>query len=213
MIAHLHKPLFIVLEGLDGAGKTTTARALADAIGAQYMTTPAPDVRAVHAAVLDSLGESQEACHLFYLATVFAAARRVETTLARGTSVVMDRYFLSTQVYAEFRGSCFDLNKLGVQLFPAALTVFLDIPAPVRRERLAGRHCTPADRATLTTGANAGLRKLYLRKSKLAVAGRFVRLTNADASVEETVRRVMLEIERQSAPAPGFVGANMEALA
>lgn len=39
------RPLFIAFEGLDGSGKTTCARQLATRIGAQYLTTPSPEVR------------------------------------------------------------------------------------------------------------------------------------------------------------------------
>jgi dTMP kinase len=204
-------PLFIVFEGLDGAGKTTCAHALAKAIGAQYMTTPSPEVRAVQPVVLDSLADSHEARQLFYLATVFAAARQVRATLAAGSSVVMDRYFLSTQVYAEVRGSRLDLDGLGDQLLPAALTVYLDVPLPVRRARLLARGCTAADRETLTAVANARLRSLYLQKSTLAVAGRFLLLANAAGSADELVESVMREIGWPGNPAPGCDGANREA--
>jgi dTMP kinase len=206
-----NEPLFVVFEGLDGAGKTTCARALAKAIGAQYMTTPPPEVRAVLTKVLDSLGDSQEARQLFYLATVFAAANQVRAALAAGTSVVMDRYFLSTQIYAEMRGSRLDLDGLGEQLLAADLTVYLDVPMPVRRARLFARHCTPADRETLTPDINAGLRSRYLQKSALAVAGKFVRLANAAGSADELVERVIREIAKSRSPAPGCAGANREA--
>lgn len=195
------KAVLIVFEGLDGAGKTTCARALAKAIGAQYMTTPTPEVRNVQAVVLNSLGDCQEARQLFYLATVFGASGRVREALAHGISVVMDRYFLSTQVYAELRGSGLDLDKLGDRLVPAALTVYLDASLPVRRARLASRDCSPADRETLTLKANSQLRTLYLQKAALPVAGRFIHLINDTESSEEIIVSVMREIaiERESA--------------
>jgi thymidylate kinase len=120
----------------------------------------------------------------------------------------MDRYFLSTQVYAEIRGSRLDLDRLGDQLLPADLTVYLDVPVPVRRARLFARHCTPADRETLTPGTDAGLRSLYLEKSTLAVAGRFARLVNAAGSADDLVERVLREIAWTRNPAPGCAGAN-----
>lgn len=185
-----------MLEGLDGAGKTTCARALADAMGACYMTTPCPEVRTVQGVVLDGLKESQEARQLFYLSTVFAAAKEVEAALAKGKSVVMDRYFLSTQVYAETRGSCLHLDGLSGFLLPATMTVYLDVPLPVRRKRLLERINNLADHETLERSTDEKLRNLYIQKSNLDVAGSFVSLSNAKGSPQDFVGQVLSEIDR-----------------
>lgn len=192
--------MLIVLEGLDGAGKTTCAKALAAAMDAQYMTTPAPALRSIQPAILDSLGACQEARQLFYLATVFAAAEHVRTMLATGTSVVMDRYFLSTQVYAEARGARLGLDALGDQLLPATWTVYLDAPLSVRRARLAKRDSTAADRETLMPATDALLRSLYLQKSTQAVAGRFALLDVACATREQVVEQVCRTIGQLREP-------------
>jgi thymidylate kinase len=72
---------FIVSEGLDGSGKSTCAAQLAEHIGAELMTTPSPRVRRYRDDLIQSLGASQEARHLFYLATVFAASDEVAALL------------------------------------------------------------------------------------------------------------------------------------
>jgi thymidylate kinase len=142
------RPSFIVFEGLDGAGKTTCAGHMASAMGVHYMTTPSPTVRKYRDELLASFGPCEEAAQLFYLATVFDASRRVNASLAAGMSVVMDRYFLSTQVYALFRGSKIGCDALQVQLVPADITVFLDVPLAVREARLGMRRCSGADGIT-----------------------------------------------------------------
>lgn len=187
--------MLIVFEGLDGAGKTTCAKAVAEAIGAHYMTTPAPALRAIQATILDSLGDCQEARQLFYLSTVFAAAKRVREALAEGRSVVMDRYFLSTQIYAQVRGSHCDLDPLGDLLPPATVTIFLDAPVAVRRTRLRGRHCTRADRETLAPDIDARLRSLYLEKARMNVAGKFV-IVDSSGTADQLSAQAMREIDR-----------------
>lgn len=115
-------PIFLVLEGLDGAGKTTIAQRAAEVLGAVYMTTPCPQVRGYREELLRAFAGCQEAAQLLYLATVFAASAAAREQLASGRSVVLDRYFLSTHAYAEFRGSSLLLDSLQQHLKPADLT-------------------------------------------------------------------------------------------
>ena len=164
-------PVFIVLEGLDGSGKSTTARLLAKSLDAVCMTTPTPTVRGFRDELIESFEGSQEAAQLFYLATVFDASKRIQTLLEQGKSVVLDRYFLSTQAYAAFRGSTLDLDTLSTSLLPADLTVFIDVPLEIRRERLLARGANDADRETLEDDANATLLEEFERRSGLGVVG------------------------------------------
>ncbi len=108
-------PVFVVFEGLDGAGKTTVARRVAATMNAAYLTTPSAAVRVFRDDLIRDFGGSQEAAHLFYLATVFAASREVDALIVQGRSVVLDRYLLSTQAYAEFRGSALRLEEVRLQ--------------------------------------------------------------------------------------------------
>lgn len=181
------KPIFVVLEGLDGAGKTTCAIELARAIGAVYMTTPSPAVRDLRQSILDSFEGSQQATQLFYLSTVFAASKQVRKALNAGKSVVLDRYFLSTQVYAQFRGSPLELDFLATDLVPADVTIYLDTPLSVRKARLINRSCSAADQETLTAASDARLRDLYQQKSALPVVGVWRRLSVSDETVVEIV--------------------------
>jgi thymidylate kinase len=195
MTTPVTQPFFVVIEGLDGAGKSTCALKLARHLGAQYMTTPAPAIRACHQVILDSFQGCQEAAQLFYLSTVFAASRKVRAALAEGTSVVMDRYFLSTQTYAQFRGSSLDLDELERALIPADLTVYLDVPLAIRAKRLERRHASDDDRETLTARADAHLRALYMEKSVLPVAGKWLQLSIKEEAVAYVVERIAAALE------------------
>ena len=125
--------------------------------------------------LIESLGSSQEARQLFYLATVFAASDEVAALLQRGRSVVLDRYFLSTQAYAAFRGSRLVVDDVQRLLRPADVTVYMDTPLVTRVARLHRRGSSAADLETVTAGADARLREEHLRRAHLDVVGRFVR--------------------------------------
>lgn len=193
-------PIFVVFEGLDGAGKTTIARLVADAMDAVYMTTPCPRVRVFREELLDAFGACQEAAQLFHLATVFAASNEVDAHVAAGRSVVLDRYFLSTQAYAEFRGSVLRIDDIQRHLRPADLTVYIHAPLDVRRGRVAlRRRESAADSETLALGADARLRQAHAARSGLRVVGRLVTLDTAWLTAEEGAARVLDEVRKNAA--------------
>lgn len=188
-------PIFVVFEGLDGAGKTTATERVAAALGAIPMTTPPPRIRVFRAELLGALGPCQEAAQLFYLASVFAASVEIDAHARAGRSVVLDRYFLSTQAYAEFRGSTLQIDEIQRHLRPADLTVYLDAPLEVRRERIARRaEASAADRETLSPAASSRLRQTHLARCALPVVGRFLELDTARMSPEQVAARVLREV-------------------
>ncbi len=190
----LSRPTFIVFEGLDGSGKSTCAAQLAKHIGAELVTTPSPHVRRYRDDLIECLGPSQEARQLFYLATVFAASDEVAALLHRGRSVVLDRYFLSTQAYAAFRGSRLVVDEVQRLLRPADVTVYLDTPLDTRIARLQRRGTSAADLETITPEADARLREEHLRRANLDLVGRFVRVAGHLGSPRDVLDRVLAEL-------------------
>lgn len=194
------RPLFIVLEGLDGSGKSTCAKALASHLGASFLTTPSPAVREFREPLIESFKGCQEANQLFYLATVFHASDEVRRLLAQGRWVVMDRYLLSTQAYAAFRGTRLELDDIGDLLVPPDVTVFLDVPLEIRRTRLLHRGTSPADRETLSEEADRRLRDEYARRAHLGIAGQFLHLEGGNLTPDQVFQRSLGGItERMSA--------------
>lgn len=185
------RPVFVVFEGLDGTGKSTCARRTADALGAEYLTTPSLRLRAHRDAIVVDFDGSQEAAQLFYLATVFSASREVKRLLASGSSVVLDRYFLSTQAYAAFRGSTIGLDELAGSLLCPHLTVLLEAPLDVRRARVTDRGATMADRETMQAAADAGLRFEHDRRLGLPVIGRLLRCDTSVETPDDVAARVV----------------------
>lgn len=185
----------IVFEGLDGAGKSTAAQAAAKALDAVFMTTPSPRVREYRDDLITGFKGSQEAQQLFYLATVFAASREIAELLAEGRTVVLDRYFLSTQAYAAFRGSGLALDDVQALLVPADLTVFVEAPLETRLSRLAARGMSAADRETMSPAANARLLHEHLSRAHLPVVGKLLRLDTSALSPEDVARAVTQAID------------------
>ncbi|PKN31185.1 MAG: hypothetical protein CVU63_25250, partial [Deltaproteobacteria bacterium HGW-Deltaproteobacteria-20] len=168
-------PKFVVLEGLDGAGKTTAAKLFAKETGAVCMTTPSEALRAHRDVIVESLA-TQLSRQLFYLSMVEDASERIRLLLGQGGSVVLDRYYLSTQAYAAFRGSNLEVPLLEATLLIPDLTVFVEAPLEVRRARLLTRGLNPFDRETMSEKANARLIREYEARFGCRVTGRLLRI-------------------------------------
>lgn len=193
-----NKPVFVVFEGMDGTGKSTCASLTAEKLGARLLSTPSPRLRAYREEIISSYAGSQEAAHLFYLSTVVAASEEIARHLADGESVVLDRYFLSTEVYAAFRGSSLVLgSSIEKMLQPADLTVFLDTPLPIRRERLRLRGSKSVeDEETLTADADMRLRQQYAIRKGSPVAGQWLEVDSSALSIEEISMAICLHVNR-----------------
>lgn len=143
------RPLFIVLEALDGVGKTTVARLLAAELDGVPMNTPGDQIRRVSDAVLDGLGENQAARCLFYASSVIARGAEARRVVRSGVSVVMDRYWLSTISYARARGLRSSLRDVEDLVVPPDLTVLMVMDEEERQSRLERRGLTRADLETM----------------------------------------------------------------
>ena len=105
---------FIVFEGVDGSGKTTIARELAQQMGGIYMKTPGKSFEPARE-YIDN-GAATDAKLFFYLSSVFDASAQIQTTL-ESHPVVCDRYIFSTIVpHAAYHGR--DLEELEEELRP-----------------------------------------------------------------------------------------------
>ena len=164
---------FIVLEGLDGTGKTTAGKLLAQKLGGVFLTTPSPEIRKIRDRLLPHFHEVQEAHHLFYLSTVFAAVKRIREYRNQNISVVLDRYFLSTEVYATQRGSLISLESLADALPQPDFTFYFQLPNALRAERLHKRGTTAGDLESIETSFSMGIQQGYQNRKHLPISGQF----------------------------------------
>ncbi len=142
---------FITLEGGEGAGKSTQARLLADgfrAAGIPVLLTREPGGTAngetLRTLLLDRVrGWSADSeILLHFAARAEHVAHAIAPALARGVTVVCDRFFDSTLAYQGW-GMGADralIGRLAARMpVQPDLTLVLQIPSAVRRARLAGR--------------------------------------------------------------------------
>ncbi|HLN43177.1 MAG TPA: dTMP kinase [Acidimicrobiales bacterium] len=200
----------IALEGVDGCGKSTQARLLADALGA--LATAEPGATQLGATlrrlVLDpGLPPVSDRAEALLVAADRAqhVSEVVLPALEEGRWVVTDRFSASTLAYQGY-GRGLDLGELRRLVSWAAagvapdLTVVLDVPVAVARERL-DLDTAGADRLErLDAGFHERVRAGYLALAD-ADPGTWAVL-DAAGDVAAVARQVMAVVVERLAPLP-----------
>lgn len=156
---------FIALEGGEGAGKSTQARLLADALrarGLDVVTTRepggTPGAEAIRALLLNGVeGDGGESWNPRAEALLFAAARSdhvhrlIRPALARGAWVICDRYLDSSRAYQGGGGGLSDadiatLHGIGSDGLLPDLTLLVEVSPAIAVQRLALRDTEGSDR-------------------------------------------------------------------
>ncbi len=146
----MKKGRFIVLEGIDGSGKTTQIEQLAEhlrSLGREVVVTAEPTVSVSGGLLRDALGGLQKrtACEmaaLFVLDRIFHNVSRggIGELLDSGYDVICDRYYYSSLAY---QGSETDfewvkrMNLDCPEIRRPDLCIFLDIEPEVSLKRIA----------------------------------------------------------------------------
>lgn len=183
----------IVLEGLDGSGKSTLARHLAERLDAVLLSTPGDAFCELRDALESLVRAHPDARQLIYAATVSRCSDLARAHLDAGRSVVVDRYLLSTQVYAALRGPCLLLQELATRLVRPDVTVFVDCQDHERLSRMQDRGLfTPEDDRSIRQGHD--LRARYLETARThPLVGRLVVLDSTRASVSALADQVLAQ--------------------
>jgi dTMP kinase len=153
----MKKNLFIAFEGLDGSGKSTQIRPLAEslkALGHEVYTTAEPTQNRIGLMIKDIFKHKMEADHRT-IAALYAADRLehvlnntdgILKKLEEGYTVITDRYYFSSYAY---HGTHMDMdwvieiNSLVADLLRPDVNIFIDVPIDVCVKRLnKGRNLT-----------------------------------------------------------------------
>ncbi len=199
-------PKFIVLEGMDGAGKSSQVASLVDWLegrGCHVTTcrdpgaTPAGD--AIRAILLDrhDLQLSPTAEMLLYMAArAQLVAEVIEPALARGEWVVSDRYLLSNVVYQGHAGGLDPeaIRSVG-QVATGGRLPDLAIVLDVDLATVASRLDRPLDKLeNRGDGYRQRLREGYRREAAAAPDTiHIVDATGSPAEVAAAIRRTLAE--------------------
>jgi len=205
---------FITFEGLEGCGKSTQARRLAEALGPDVVLTQEPGGtalgRSIRGLLLDpaNRGMSPEAeVLLFFADRAQHVSEVVRPALAAGRTVVSDRYVDTSLAYQGYgRGLDLGLIRSVAALATGGLqpdlTLFFDLPVEVGLERVARR----GNRDRL----ESEVREFYLRARDgyLALAAaeprRWVRV-DASGTEDEVEERTRAAVEAHGlAPSHGL---------
>jgi dTMP kinase len=141
--------LFVSLDGIDGTGKSTQCRLLADWLrrhGFAVEQCADPGGTAVGTALRDILlhhrGEMAPACEafLFMASRAQLVAEVIRPALEAGRFVVCDRFLLANVVYQGYAGGLdvdrlWDIGRLSTGGLEPDLTIVLDLPLEVALSR------------------------------------------------------------------------------
>jgi dTMP kinase len=200
---------FIVIEGLDGAGTTTQCAELAKALRAAgrdvHVTnepTGGPIGTLIRQALSGRLGLPNGAGALTpqTLALLFAADRvdhlaaEIEPALARGATVLCDRYVLSSLAYQGSQVGMPWVEAINSQADRPDLTLFLNIELGVAAQRRTARGLAPelyeTDEAQTRTAKQ--YRHAMLLREK---AGERIVELDGGLAMHEVTRRALKAIE------------------
>ncbi len=195
-----HRGLFVTFEGMDGSGKTTQIRLLAErfrAAGREVIETAEPGGTRIGARIRDLLLDpahrelSPTAEMLLYFSS---RAQNVDEVilpaLSRGAVVISDRFTDSTMVYQGYgrelgEAAVTQLHQIACRGLQPDVTVFLDIDVEEGLARMRRRN-TEAERSDRmdeqTTDFHRRVRDAYL--SLAARHPERIRVIRADQPVE-----------------------------
>jgi dTMP kinase len=201
--------MFIVIEGIDGAGKSTQAKLLArwfEEKGYEVVLTKEPTDTAFgklirklvltggKEGIIDGARISHEAEALLFAADrAEHVAKLIRPSIEAGKIVISDRYFYSSLAYQWARGLdlewLIDLNRFAIR---PDLVILLDLPVKESMKRINGRSIkTEFDKI-------AELQK-KVRENYLKLAERFpeMRIVNALADVEDIHNDIVALVEHE----------------
>lgn len=219
-VAHPAAPKgrFITLEGGEGAGKSTQATLLADALrsaGIGVVGTREPGgteggeaIRALLMHAPDQRWSAVSEVLLHYAARREHLDKVILPALDRGTWVICDRFADSTMAYQGYGQGCdrpliHSLHRLVVGSFRPDLTLVLDVEPGIGQVRTVGRGQTSDRYERLDNAFHARVRAGFL-----AIAGAepdrcvVVAATGTVAEVAERIHRIVAERLQIGAIAP-----------
>jgi dTMP kinase len=191
---------FVVLEGIDGCGKSSVSKLLVERLGKRAVLTREPTDswlgRAARRGDKERLSPYTDA--LLFMADRAQHTLEIKDLLRKRRTVVSDRYYHSTVAYQAayledvFEGDAFEWlldANLRLSLHPD-LTILLVIPPELGLVRIKGR-------AELSRFERIGfLRKVHKNYLKLARRDRSIVKVDASRELEPVVDEVLKLVDR-----------------
>jgi dTMP kinase len=194
--------MFISLEGIDGSGKSTQAKLLAEAMGPDALLVREPGGTAAAERVRELLADGELELDPMAELLLFCAARAdlvrrvIRPALEAGRDVVSDRFSDSTAAYqGGGRGLGIELaerlSEAAAEGLRPDLTLLLWIDPERVAERVGGDDRFEAAGLDLQLAVASAYEEITLRHPDRVVT------VDASGSVEEVHARVMAEVKRR----------------
>jgi dTMP kinase len=202
---------FISLDGLDGTGKSTQCRLLADWLrqqGCAVTECADPGGTVVGDVIRDLLLDRRREMALPCEAFLFMASRAqlmaevIQPALNNGHAVVADRYLLANVVYQGYAGGMdrdqlWQIGRLATGGLEPDLTLVLDLPLEVALPRRSGQ---PDRMESREAEYHARVRFGYLAEA--ARRPERIRVVDAGQSIEAVHKRICEEVASVLAAGP-----------
>ncbi len=134
--------MIILLEGLDGSGKSTACQFLSQRFGALLYGTP-PEAFRIKREQIDRFADN-EGHYDFYRRAVIAASDELRELVARYPLIVVDRYMPTTLAYHRACGLDAKAEDFGDIIMPDH-TIFVSVSPSICRERMLKRGMSACD--------------------------------------------------------------------
>ena len=116
--------MFIVLEGIDGGGKSVQAEILSKKYGWKLFKYPTRKFNEINDFLEKKTSPDSRSLFLFFLADIIEDQQNVRKELSAGKNVVMDRYCLSTIAYGFDYERGKEIVRLVEPLIPDKIILF-----------------------------------------------------------------------------------------
>jgi dTMP kinase len=169
--------IFITFDGVEGAGKTTQAQLLADALGPDVVLTREPGGTPIAERIRDIFLSSNDITPMSELLLIAAAraqhvAELIRPALAANQIVICDRFIDASVAYQGYRGGIdleliHQLNRTATGGLMPDLTFVLDLPPEIgiQRQQDGATHRNRLDREPLESHRKVREGYLFAAKS------------------------------------------------
>lgn len=209
----MKKNVFIALEGIDGSGKSSQAKTLAERLttaGHKVYATFEPTDSFIGSIIRNILRGNMKADERV-IAGLFVADRLnhllnetdgLLKKLQEGYTVITDRYYLSSYAY---NGTHIDMdwvmqaNSMSAQILRPDVNIFIDVPPAVSMQRISAARQGTELYETLENLQN--VRNKYFEAFDKLKAEENICIINGDRSFEEIANDIYAAVEKLLPPA------------